>query len=158
MNTPAGGMSGDIIVDLAPDASFAAATCGNESVSIFYTALETSCDYVETHVQTIQRNDTEAPEFTSAPADLTAECDAVPSVSDLADLLASGELMAIDACEADDDALIYAYQGEVMTPTNCDSEYTLERTWSATDCSGNMATYTQVISIEDTTAPVFVEA
>ena len=157
LNTPAGGMSGDIIVDLAPDASFAAATCGTESVSIFYTAMESGCDYAETHVQTILRVDTEAPEFTSTPADATAECDAVPAVADLAALLESGELSAMDACEAGDDPLTYAYEGEVITPTNCDGDYTIERTWSAVDCSGNASTTTQVITIEDTTAPDFVE-
>jgi hypothetical protein len=158
LNTPAGGMSGDIIVDLAPDASFASAECGSESVSIFYTAIESSCDYVETHVQTVTRMDTEAPEFTEAPADLTAECDNVPTVSDLEDLLLSGELVALDACEAGDEALTYSYDGEVMTPTNCDSEYTLARTWSVMDCTGNASSYTQIITVEDTTAPVFTEA
>ena len=158
LNTPAGGMSGDIIVDLAPDASFAAATCGTESVSVFYTAMETGCDYAETHVQTISRVDTGAPEFISTPADVTAECDAVPAVADLAALLESGELLAMDACEAGDDPLTYAYEGEVITPTNCDGDYTIERTWSAVDCSGNASTTTQVITIEDTTEPEFVEA
>jgi hypothetical protein len=158
LNTPAGGMSGDIIVDLTPAASFAAATCGTESVSVFYTAMESGCDYAETHVQTISRVDTEAPEFTSTPADVTAECDAVPAVADLAALLESGELLAMDACEAGDDPLTYAYEGEVITPTNCDGDYTIEHTWSAMDCSGNASTTTQVITIEDTTAPAVTDA
>ena len=158
LNTPAGGMSGDIIVDLAETEDSTAATCGEETVTIYYTAMEESCDYVETHVQTILRVDTEGPVFVSAPADITVECDAVPAVTDLEDLLATGDLLATDACEADDEPIEYAYQGETVESTDCDSEYTISRVWSAADCSGNVTIHTQVVTVEDTTAPVFAEA
>ena len=158
LNTQAGGMSGDIIVDLAETEESTAATCGEETVTIYYTAMEESCDYVETHVQTILRVDTEGPVFVSAPADITVECDAVPAVTDLEDLLATGDLLATDACEADDEPIEYAYQGETVESTDCDSEYTISRVWSATDCSGNVTIHTQVVTVEDTTAPVFTEA
>ena len=158
LNTPAGGMSGDIIVDLAETEDSTAATCGEETVTIYYTAMEESCDYVETHVQTILRVDTEGPVFVSAPADITVECDAVPAVTDLEDLLGTGDLLATDACEADDEPIEYTYQGETVESTDCDSEYMISRVWSATDCSGNVTIHTQVVTVEDTTAPVFAEA
>ena len=54
-------MSGDIIVDLEEMAGMPAAVCGQEVTTVFYTAMEESCDYVETHVQTITRVDTMGP-------------------------------------------------------------------------------------------------
>ena len=116
-------MSGDIIVDLVEMAGMPAAVCGQEVTTVFYTAIEESCDYVETHVQTITRMDTMGPEFTSAPEDITVECDAVPAVTALEDLLASGELAATDNCEATDEPVEYSYDGESINATDCDSQY-----------------------------------
>ena len=158
LNTPAGGMSGDIIVDLAEMAGMPAAVCGQEVTTIFYTAMEESCDYVETHVQTITRMDTMGPEFTSAPENMTVECDAVPAVTALEDLLDSGDLAATDNCESTDEPVEYSYDGESINATDCDSQHEILRTWTATDCTGNATSYTQVITVEDTTAPVLVEA
>ncbi|MEP2056213.1 MAG: Calx-beta domain-containing protein [Maribacter litoralis] len=39
----------------------------------------------------------------------------------------------------------------------CATEYTITRTWTITDCVGNVRTHTQVITIEDTVAPTFNE-
>ena len=151
-------MSGDIIVDLEEIAGMPAAVCGQEVTTVFYTAMEESCDYVETHVQTITRMDTMGPEFTSAPEDITVECDAVPAVTALEELLGSGELSAMDNCEATDEPIAYSYDGETINAADCDSQYEILRTWTATDCSGNATSYTQVITVEDMTAPAFVEA
>ncbi len=43
---------------------------------------------------------------------------------------------------------------EVRTDGSCDSDYTLTRTWTATDHCGNDSTMTQVISVVDNTPPV----
>jgi hypothetical protein len=40
---------------------------------------------------------------------------------------------------------------------NCANNYTLTRTWTATDESGNETVYTQIVTVQDTTKPVFVE-
>ena len=40
---------------------------------------------------------------------------------------------------------------------SCPTEYTITRTWTITDCVGNVREHTQVITIEDTVAPTFVE-
>jgi hypothetical protein len=45
--------------------------------------------------------------------------------------------------------------GEVRTDGACEDTYTLTRTWTATDNCGNSITHVQVISVEDTTAPVW---
>jgi len=41
---------------------------------------------------------------------------------------------------------------------SCPTEYIITRTWTITDCVGNERIHTQVIAIEDTIAPTFVEA
>ena len=40
----------------------------------------------------------------------------------------------------------------------CPTDYTITRTWTITDCVDNIRVHTQIITIEDTIAPVFVEA
>ncbi|HBL75667.1 MAG TPA: hypothetical protein DD458_10605, partial [Prolixibacteraceae bacterium] len=44
---------------------------------------------------------------------------------------------------------------EVRTDGTCPDTYTLTRTWTATDNCGNASTGTQVITVQDTTAPTF---
>ena len=157
MGVPAGGASGDIIVDLVEDAAFTAASCGEEEVVMYYTAVDLSCNAAQTVVQTITRDDDQAP-IIVGPADLLVECDAVAAVESLEDLLTSGLLAATDNCEDTDEALMFSYEGETVSSTACSSTYTLTRTWSVADCSGNVSNHIQTIEVEDTTAPAFVEA
>ena len=56
------------------------------------------------------------------------------------------------------DEPVECLRGESINATDCDSQYEILRTWTATDCTGNATSYTQVITVEDTTAPVLVEA
>ncbi|MBC8883013.1 hypothetical protein H9X57_05240 [Flavobacterium piscinae] len=39
----------------------------------------------------------------------------------------------------------------------CANAYVVTRTWTATDECGNETTHTQIITVQDTTAPAFVE-
>ena len=85
--------------------------------------------------------DLSAPELT-IPADMTVECDAVPEI---------GDASATDNCDDDVDI---KFDGEVRTDGSCYNSYTLTRTWTATDNCGNATTLSQVITVEDTTAPM----
>jgi len=44
---------------------------------------------------------------------------------------------------------------EVTAAGACANSYTVTRTWSVSDCSGNSTSHTQVLTVEDTTAPSF---
>jgi hypothetical protein len=44
----------------------------------------------------------------------------------------------------------------VTTPGSCPNQYTLTRTWTATDACGNVTNASQVFNVVDTTPPVFL--
>src|SRR6187397_1593314 len=79
--------------------------------------------------------------FTSVPDAATIECPLTPSF---------GIPTASDACGA-----VSITSTDASAPGTCANEYTLTRTFIATDACGNTATASQVITVEDNTAPVF---
>ncbi|RMF68754.1 MAG: gliding motility-associated C-terminal domain-containing protein, partial [Alphaproteobacteria bacterium] len=91
--------------------------------------------------QTITVQDTEAPVLAGVPADVTVQCDAVP---------APDTPTATDNCDADVEIAFT----EVRTDGDCLDSYTLTRTWTASDNCGNQTTQSQVITVQDTQAPV----
>src|SRR5690606_29038674 len=118
-------------------------TCANSySLARTWTATD-ECGLTTSHTQTITVEDTTAPTFVEAlPADVTVECDAVPTAE---------TLTATDNCGA----ATVTFE-ETTTEGSCVGNYTLERTWTATDDCGNETVHTQTITVEDTTAPEFV--
>jgi D-ribose pyranose/furanose isomerase RbsD len=103
-----------------------------------------NCGNSITHVQVISVEDTTSPVWDQVmPADITVECDGVPA--------APAVVTASDNCDAD----VMVVFGEVRTDGSCPDTYTLTRTWTATDNCGNSITHVQLISVEDTTAPVW---
>ncbi|MEZ4856150.1 MAG: hypothetical protein R2812_06725 [Gelidibacter sp.] len=104
-----------------------------------------ACGLTTEHSQTITVQDTTAPTFNEAlPADLTVECDAVPTAE---------TLTATDNCG---DATVTF--NETRNDGSCPSNYTLVRTWTATDACGLTTEHSQTITVQDTTAPTFNEA
>jgi hypothetical protein len=103
------------------------------------------CGNTSSAVQMITIEDTTAPEFTSVPADVTVECTDVPD---------AGMAEAMDNC---DDMVMITMDADTML-TDCAGEYTIVRTWTATDCAGNSASASQTIEVIDTTAPVLDSA
>jgi len=86
--------------------------------------------------------DTFPPVLLGVPADTTTECDAVPSPAGVD---------AEDACDAIPEVTL----SPERTDGRCEDVYLLERTWTARDASGNEATDSQEIRVEDTTPPTF---
>ena len=75
----------------------------------------------------------------------TVACDAIP---------AAVTLTATDNCNSP--AIVTA--SDSRTDGACPNTYTITRTWTASDCSGNTATATQVINVQDIRPPVFLDA
>ncbi|WP_308992823.1 gliding motility-associated C-terminal domain-containing protein [Mariniflexile litorale] len=116
----------------------------NYIVTRTWTATD-ECGLTKTHIQTITVQDTTPPTFvetTLPPANLVVECDAVPTAI---------ELNATDTCGS---ATVSV--NDVRTNGNCLNNYTLTRTWTATDACKNTTKHTQIITVRDTKAPTFV--
>ena len=99
------------------------------------------CGNVSTASQVITVQDLIAPVLAGVPADATAPCDAIPLAP---------SVTATDAC----DSLVEPVLTSATTPGTCPQSYTLTRTWTATDECGNVRTASQVITVQDLTAPV----
>jgi gliding motility-associated-like protein len=95
-------------------------------------------------IQTITVEDDTNPTFVETlPSDLVLECgDSIP---------AAVTLTAIDNCSTA--TVVY---NEQRTNGLCLSNYTLTRTWLATDVCGNEITHIQTIDVKDSTPPVFI--
>lgn len=90
--------------------------------------------------QIIDIGDTVSPELVGVPADTSAECDDVP---------APAAVTATDACDASPMVSL----DEATVEGDCPDDFTLTRTWTATDACGNSASADQSIEVSDTTPP-----
>jgi hypothetical protein len=104
--------------------------------------IEDGCGNKRVKKQYVAFYDTTAPEAPEAPADITVECgDAIP---------AAVALKAYDSCQDTEyDGVATDSQPEV---DGCKEIIT--RTWTFTDACGNASTVSQLITIDDTVAPV----
>jgi hypothetical protein len=84
--------------------------------------------------------DTTHPKLLGVPGNLTVECDSIPDPA---------AVVATDDCDPSP-TLDFS---EIRIDGGCSSEYELYRTWTATDSCGNSTSYTQIITVQDTTPP-----
>ncbi|WPV64678.1 gliding motility-associated C-terminal domain-containing protein [Chitinophaga sp. LS1] len=111
-----------------------------------WTAID-ACGNISALKQIITVVDTTKPVFSVMLRDTTVNCDQVPAVA---------SVTATDNCTAN--VTVSVNQTKVFLSTTCASNYSLTRTWTATDGCGNTATMKQVITVQDTTRPVFTVA
>jgi len=104
-----------------------------------FTATDVCKNYVAVH-QTITVIDTTPPCFDEEPNDITVECDSIPEPCDIYTV-------------GNEDLHVELFEVENGLENDCD--YTISRTWQASDHSGNEATHEQIITVVDTTPPVF---
>ena len=100
-----------------------------------------------THTQMVEVSDTVPPVFDGPlPIDENVVC---------AEVGEAPVLTASDNC----DELVAVMLTETITGVDDDTPltYILTRTWMASDCSGNSVQHTQVLTIEEAIAPIFVE-
>jgi len=90
-------------------------------------------------------DDTTVPILAGVPADATVECDAVP---------VPPPVTATDTCDPAPSVAL----AEFRIDGGCPGEYSLERTWTATDACSNAAALPQILTVVDTTPPVVAPA
>jgi len=129
---------------------------------IDYTATD-MCGNVSEFQQILVVTDRTSAEWTLASADYTVQCSDASLTGmvqhELGEFYAVPEFTpgdgmhaeAMDNCDAE---AVVSYQDLILT-TACLQEYTIKRTYSTTDCSGNYTEHIQYITVEDTTAPEF---
>ncbi|MFV8328359.1 T9SS type A sorting domain-containing protein [Flavobacterium sp. ZS1P14] len=113
---------------------------GNYSVTRTWTATD-DCGNTATCSRTINVQDTTPPVITCPTVVSPINCPATPTF---------GVATATDTCDPSV-AITFA---DVTTPGNCPGNYSVTRTWTATDDCGNTATCSRTINVQDTTPPV----
>lgn len=114
---------------------------GNTTVTRTWTATD-NCGNTAQVSQEITFIDATPPVLNGVPADATVECDAVPTPA---------MVSATDACDPN----VLVVFDEIRTDGVCTDSYTLTRTWTATDDCGNEVDSVQVLTVVDSTSPVF---
>jgi len=99
-----------------------------------------------THQQVIQVKDNTKP-ILSIPANKTVQCNESTMPGN------TGQATATDNSEKCLGLVTITYTDNTVAGT-CPDNFTISRTWFATDCSGNMTSGVQVISVVDNTPPV----
>ncbi|WP_165768462.1 T9SS type B sorting domain-containing protein [Flavobacterium piscis] len=125
--------------------AFAAlADCSNAGTYTNTWTVKDDCGNTsDTFTQVITIQDTTKPTFIGdLPKDITVSCDAVPEPANIE---------ANDNCNGNLPIVFSEIKSDIVN--GCSTNYTLTRTWTTSDCSKNTATYTQIITVRDTTAP-----
>src|SRR5204863_434690 len=124
------------------DITTAGSCPGNYSVTRTWTATD-DCGNASAASQTINVHDITAPVIAALPAPTTINCPATPSFA---------QAVATDTC---DQSVTLIFK-DVSTPGSCPGNYSVTRTWTATDDCGNASTASQTINVQDITAPALV--
>jgi hypothetical protein len=118
--------------------------CSNTGVNTITLTVKDVNGNMSSKTATVTVVDNIAPVLSAAPANVIVECNAVP---------APAVLTATDNCSGTTVAMV-----ETRTNGTCPDSYTLNRTWTATDASGNRSSVSQTITVQDTQAPVLSAA
>ena len=95
--------------------------------------------------------DNVAPILAGVPANVTVECNNVPAPP----VIGVGGVTASDNCTASPNIIFGESSTKGINPALCSFyTYTITRTWTAFDASGNTSSQTQLITVHDNTAPV----
>ncbi len=126
------------------DVTLGSQFCAEQSTILRTWTITDACGNGTNCIQIITIIDITPPQFTPCPADITIECGEDPSPENI------GFASASDNC---DSAPVITYS-DITTEGTCGSNYSVTRTWTATDACGNAATCVQMIFVEDNTPPV----
>ena len=130
---------GEVTIEVSSETT-AGDAAGNYTIVRTFTATDDAGNSTSA-TQTITVQDTTAPEFTFVPADYTVEC--------------SDEMPMDDATASDNCGEVTIEVSSETTAGDAAGNYTIVRTFTATDDAGNSSSATQTITVQDTTAPEF---
>lgn len=131
----------DAVVDLTfSDVTLAGGCLSDYSVTRTWTA-EDDCGNISTCSVTIAVEDNTPPVILCPVVVSPIECGSTPSF---------GTATAIDAC----DALVNITFSDATVPGACPQEFSVTRTWVATDDCGNTASCSATILVQDNTVPI----
>lgn len=131
--------------DATPTISFnetSSGTTGCQTITRTWTATDDAGN-VSIALQTITVTDGTAPVLAGVPASATVDCASIP---------APANVTATDNC----DASVSVTYNQTQQGSGCN--YTLTRTWTATDDCGNQTVAQQIITVNDVVRPVFAGA
>ncbi|NNK70336.1 MAG: hypothetical protein HKO96_07645, partial [Flavobacteriaceae bacterium] len=127
------------------DSSGLSDDCGSTGTETVTFTLTDDCGNEITKVATFTIVDTTPPVFNEAlPPDTAADCDNIPSAETLTATDVAGTASVVF--------------DESTAAGICAGNYTITRTWTATDDCGNDTVHTQTLTVTDTTDPTFNEA
>ena len=117
-------------------------TCGaTGSATVTFTATD-NCGNSSSTTATFTIIDNTNPVFTSElPQNISVSCDAIPNPA---------EMTGSDNCS---DVTITVLDTIDREESQCEGEYIISRTWTITDNCNNSSSYTQTITVFDTTPP-----
>ncbi|MBB4802426.1 gliding motility-associated-like protein [Flavobacterium nitrogenifigens] len=132
----------------------ASAGCGNAGTYTNTWTVKDDCGNAsDTFTQIITIQDTTAPTWTTLAGSLdkTVECSDAAALANAQALFPT----ASDSCDADVTNIVKV-SGQFTASAGCGNAGTYTNTWTVKDDCGNVSnTFTQVITIQDTTAPLF---
>ena len=138
------------IVSWSNDFSQVNYTCSFIGVAeVIFTAKDICGNLINTEKRKFIIEDKEAPSLVgNLPENATVSCDAIPEAV---------VLTAIDNCSESTDLVVNYTEEFTGQDDDCASEYIITRRWEVSDCAGNSTSHSQVVSVEDTKVPEFVE-
>ena len=113
-------------------------SCNGDPIVVTWTATD-ACGNESYFSAELTLVDNQAPVLAGVPGDMTLDCTQVPTPANVT---------ATDACDPNVEIVF----SETQTGTPCD--FTLVRTWTATDDCGNSVSASQTIHVIDNQAPV----
>jgi hypothetical protein len=128
------------------DANFSLAAHYNYTITRTFTATDVTGNF-STCVQLITVQDVTAPVITSCPAAATVNCQDATSIAELGNATATDNCSAVAITHSD----VSTQDANVSLAAHYN--YTITRTFTATDVTGNFSTCVQVITVQDVTAP-----
>ncbi len=136
----------DVVTDIVYNDVVTPGSCrDNYTIARTWTATD-SCGNFSQCVQTIMVQDTTDPVIV-CPHDTLVDCTESVLPGNV------GTASATDNCT---DVVTDIVYNDVVTPGSCRDNYTIARTWTATDSCGNFSQCVQTIMVQDTTDPVIV--